>query len=223
MKTMVKESLLESVKPIRDIVYDLLRKGILEGNIEPGEHIVESDYAKLFKTSRTPIREALRKLETEGFVEYIPRKGVIVKGFSLNDIVEIFEIRKSLESLSMEYTVRNITDKEIEVLKQIVESMEIADSNNDFEGLVHICERFHDTLLEISNMPRLRTMINLLQEYLEVFKRNSLAKEGRRKDAIIEHREILSIIIEKDLDKAKEQITRHIEISKRTFLENYRI
>lgn len=223
MKTMIKESLLESIRPIRDIVYDLIRKAILEGNIKPGEHIVESDYAKLLKTSRTPIREAIRKLETEGFVEYIPRKGVIVKGFSLNDIIEIFEIRKTLESLAMEYTVENITDKEIEVLKQIVDSMESADLNNDIEELVHICERFHDILLTVSSMPRLKTMINLLQEYLEVFKRNSLGKESRRRNAIIEHKEILSTIMERDVSRAKDQITRHIEASKRSFLENYKL
>ncbi len=223
MKPKIEVSMLESVRPIRDIVYDLLRKAILEGDIKPGEHIVENEYAEMLNTSRTPIREALRRLETEGFVEYVPRKGVIVKGFSLKDIIEIYEIRKSLESLAMRHAVRNITDNDIVTLERIVETMEKAHSTGNIEELVSICQKFHDTLLMISSMPRLKTMINTLQEYLEAFKRATLGKESRRKNAIAEHREIFLAVAQRDAVKAEEQIIRHIEASKRSFLENYKI
>lgn len=216
-------SLLDNVKPIRDIVYEQLRKAILDGNIKPGERIVENDYAEMLNISRTPVREALRKLEIEGFVEYIPRKGVVVKGFSLKDIIEIFEIRKSLECLAIRCVVENITDDDIEKLKEIVRNMEQAGREDNIEGVINICQEFHDTILDVSSMPRLRSMISTLQEYLGRFKRVTLAKTSRRANAIKEHKEILQAIIDRDIDKAEELIVRHIDASKKAFLEGYKI
>ena len=221
MERIIESSVLKKVKPIRDIVYELLRKAILDGKIKPGERIVENDYAEMFHTSRTPIREALRKLEMEGFVEYLPRKGVIVKGFSLSDIIEIYEIRKSLECLAIRHVVAKISGQEIDQIRAIVQEMEKADQEDNIEQLVTICQQFHDTILHTSSMPRLTSMINTLQDYLERFKRVTLEKLERRGNAIKEHQEIFRAIDQRDVNKAEELISQHIEASKRAFLEDY--
>lgn len=221
MERIIESSVLKKVKPIRDIVYELLRKAILAGKITPGERIVENDYAEMFHTSRTPIREALRKLEMEGFVEYLPRKGVIVKGFSLSDIIEIYEIRKSLECLALRHVVAKISGQEIDQIKAIVQEMEKADQEDNIEHLVTICQQFHDTILHTSSMPRLTSMINTLQDYLERFKRVTLEKPKRRGKAIKEHQEIFRAIAQRDVNKAEKLIGQHIEASKRAFLEDY--
>lgn len=221
MERIIESSVLKKVKPIRDIVYELLRKAILDGKIKPGERIVENDYAEMFHTSRTPIREALRKLEMEGFVEYLPRKGVIVKGFSLSDIIEIYEIRKSLECLAIRHVVAKISGQEIDQIRAIVREMEKANQEDNIEQLVTICQQFHDTILHTSSMPRLTSMINTLQDYLERFKRVTLEKPKRRGNAIKEHQEIFRAIDQRDVNKAEELISQHIEASKRAFLEDY--
>ncbi len=221
MEPIIESSVLKKVKPIRDIVYELLRKAILAGKIKPGERIVENDYAEMFHTSRTPIREALRKLEMEGFVEYLPRKGVIVKGFSLSDIIEIYEIRKSLECLAIRHVVAKISGQEIDQIRAIVREMEKANQEDNIEQLVTICQQFHDTILHTSSMPRLTSMINTLQDYLERFKRVTLEKPKRRGNAIKEHQEIFRAIDQRDVNKAEELISQHIEASKQAFLEDY--
>ncbi len=214
---------LKNIKPIRDIVYEQLRKAILEGTIKPGERIVENEYADMLNISRTPVREALRKLEIEGFVEYIPRKGVIVKGFSLKDIIEIFEIRKALECLAVKHVVENISDEEIEALKEIIKKMEEAGKEDNYERIVDICQHFHQSILDASSMPRLQSMISTLQEYLERFKRVTLAKDTRRTSAIKEHKEIMQAIIEKDVSKAEELTIKHIDASRKAFLNGYQV
>lgn len=212
---------MSNVKPIRDIVYEYLRKAVMDGELKPGERIIEKEYADKMKISRTPIREALRKLETEGFVEYIPRKGVVVKGFTIKDIIEIYAIRKSLESLAMGYVIENIRDQELERLKGLVKKMGEADKECDIEGVFGICQEFNEVLLNASRMPRLTGMINTLHEYLERFRRITMAKASRRTDAIREHNEILQAVIDKDVKKAEKLVWNHLEASQRIFLENF--
>lgn len=212
-----------NVKPIRDIVYENLRKAILEGKIQPEERIVEKEYAEKLNISRTPIREALRKLEIEGFVEYIPRKGVIVKGFSLKDIMEIYEIRKSLESLAAKHAIKNIDEENIKELKNIIQKMDEAERNGNVDQVYEVCNLYHQVILDISQMPRLKAMVSTLQDYLERFRKVTMAKEIRRMEAIKEHKEILQAIIEKDEQKAEAIVSKHIEGSRKVFLANFRV
>ncbi len=212
-----------NVKPIRDIVYGQLRKEILEGKIQSGERIIEKEYADRFNISRTPVREALRKLEIEGFVEYIPRKGVIVKRFTLKDVEEIYEIRKSLESLAIKSAIKHIDEKYMAILKDTVEQMDVLDKKGDIEGVFNVCKSFNNIILQISSMPRLMDMINNLQEYLERFRKVTLSKDSRRLDAIREHREIFEAIIEKDIEKAQRLNEEHLDKAQKVFMDAHKL
>lgn len=210
-----------NVQPIRDIVYGRLRKEILEGKIKSGERIIEKEYADRLNISRTPIREALRKLEIEGFVEYIPRKGVIVKKFSIKDVVEIYEIRKSLECLAVKNMIENVDDDYINELKAIVKQMDDLERAGDIEGVFNVCKDFNQIILEASCMPRLMDMINTLQEYLVRFRRVTLSNTTRRLSAIKEHKEILQAIAERDIEKAQALMGDHLESAKQVFLKEF--
>ena len=93
-------------RPIREIAYDVLKKAIITGEIPAGERIVETEYADRLHISRTPLREALRKLERDGLVEYVMRRGVIVHAFTTEDVDQIYTIRNALEMLTLPISSR---------------------------------------------------------------------------------------------------------------------
>ncbi len=211
---------ISALKPIRDIVYENLRTSILEGKLRPGQRLVEIDYANKYNISRTPIREAIRKLEIEGFVEYIPRKGVIVKTFEVADIIEIYAIRTALETLAMQFTIKNINDKEIANLRVLVDKMEFTGESRDIPELINNCREFNEVLLRTSKLPRLIGIISTLQDYLERFREITLANDVRRSSAINEHKKILQAIIERDEPKAVQLTVEHLEAAKVSLLKN---
>ena len=170
---------LNSVKPIREIVYDHLRTAILRGVIKSGERIVEKEYAGRFGISRTPVREALRKLETEGFVQYVPRKGVVVKTFGSADIIEIYNIRIALETMAIVSAVENITAGETRRLQDTVRLMEMAWLQGDTAEFTQMCRLLTISLWML--MPRLTGLI-YTADYLRNFENLAVrrnAQEGR--------------------------------------------
>ena len=106
--------------PLRDVVFNTLRQAILRGELKPGERLMEIQLANKLGVSRTPIREAIRKLELEGYVVMMPRRGTYVANMSIRDINEIFEIRTALESLSNGLAAEHITDEELEHLQRLL-------------------------------------------------------------------------------------------------------
>ena len=210
-----------TVKPIRDIVYDVLRTAILQGRIKAGHRIVEKEYAEKFGISRTPVREALRKLEqTEGFVQYLPRKGVVVKTFETREIIEIYTIRIALETLAAAAAVENITAEQILRLQEAVNRMEQAEGRGDTAEFLEMCRLFNGIIIEASRMPRLSGLINTMQDYLERFRTISLSGEARRKAAVLEHKAILEAMLAGDIDTARRCVCAHLESAKKALLEN---
>ncbi len=108
-------------KTIRETIYLAIKQAILDGKLAVGERIVEKTFAEAFRVSRTPVREALRRLETEGHVEYIPRTGVVVSGITKSDVVEVYKIRKSLEALILEEVVKNIGSADLVRLENVMD------------------------------------------------------------------------------------------------------
>jgi len=208
-----------TIKPIRDVVYEYLRTAIINGLIEPGERLVEKEYAEKFNISRTPVREALRKLEIEGLVENIPRKGDIVKGIDLKDMLEIFAIRQSLEPLIVKTAMENMNQEDIAQLQEVVGKMASSAHNDDITALLGAFQAFHDILINASNMPRLSAIISQLKDYLSCFRTMSLADHTRRTLAINEHKEILQAIIASDTEKAEHLVATHLASARQSLLQ----
>lgn len=210
-----------SIKPIRDMIYESLRQAIFDGEFKAGERLVEKELAEKMKVSRTPIREALRKLETEGLIKHLPRKGVVVKGFKQEDVIEIYSIRQALEALAITYTVRNITEKEIKKLEEIMEIMEILTNKEDAVALFNISQKFNDILIQSSKMPRLINLINTYQEYLERFRIVTMKEKKRKIEALKEHQLIFQAVIDRDEKRAEKLVKEHLEGAREAYLATF--
>ena len=146
--------------PLRDVVFNTIKDGILTGRLRPGERLLENQLAEELGVSRTPIREALRMLEIENLVDLIPRKGAQVRDMSEKDIKDVLEIRKVLEELASGLAAENITKQQIADLKQahidFVESFE----RGDRDGVIEADSRFHDIIFSATKNDKLKQIIS---------------------------------------------------------------
>ncbi len=176
----------------------------------PGERLMETQLAEELGVSRTPVREAIRKLELEGLVVMVPRRGAYVASMSVRDISETFEIRSALEGLAAKLAVDKITADELEAMELTVLRMSKSIENHDLNELVEIDEEFHDILVRASRNERLTQMISLLREQIKRFRCASLSNLGRQSLILGEHRQILEAIAERDSDSAQILVEEHI-------------
>ena len=146
-------------RPIREIAYEVLKKAIITGEIPAGERIVETDYADRLHISRTPLREALRKLERDGLVEYVMRRGVVVRAFTIDDVREIYTIRNALEMLTLPAIVENATAEDIASLREKLAEMDKLQEKDDVEGLSPLAREFHWQLTSICGQKRILRVI----------------------------------------------------------------
>lgn len=213
MDEFVKNTNFNQSKPIREIVYEGLRKSIISGIIPVGERIVEKEYAERLNISRTPVREAIRRLEEEELVENIPRSGVVIKRISAEDVIEIYKIRHYLEVLATINAMENITAKEIDELERLLDLTEQKNKEGDVKEVIRLFGEFNSLIYKASRMKRLASMISKLNEYIQKFRDISVTDNKRREKALIEHREILKAISEKNTVDIDEIIKKHLDIS----------
>ena len=205
-------------KPIRDIAYENLKHAIITGELTPGSRIVETVYANKLHISRTPLREALRKLELDGLVEYILHRGVVVRAFTIDDIDEIFTIRNAMMMLLLPSVIERVTDEDIERLNAIVRQMDISLDQEDCEALAVYNRQFHDTLEHISDKKRILSVIDGQQEYIIRFSALAIQSLEHRRTAQDEHRDMVRLLQEKDLESLKTLMQQHLEDSKNSCL-----
>ncbi|MDD3335070.1 MAG: GntR family transcriptional regulator [Eubacteriales bacterium] len=205
-------------KPIRETAYETLKHAIITGDIPAGSRIVETEYAEKMHISRTPLREALRKLERDGLVEYMMRKGVVVRAFTVADVEEIYTIRNALEMLTLPAIVENATPEDVERLRKMLNDMDPYDEKNDIPALSPRARAFHTELTRLSGLKRILRVIESQDEYITRFSAISIAKETRRHAAHKEHYRLLEYVEKKDLDSFESLMKKHIERSKETCL-----
>ena len=146
-------------RPIREIAYEVLKHAIITGEIPAGERIVETEYADRLHISRTPLREALRKLERDGLVEYVQRRGVIVRAFTIADVEEIYTIRNALEMLTLPAIIQKATADDIAALRDRLHEMDGVMASRDFETLSPMARAFHRQMTEICGQNRILRVI----------------------------------------------------------------
>ncbi|MBQ6059895.1 MAG: GntR family transcriptional regulator [Clostridia bacterium] len=201
-------------RPIREIAYDVLKKAIITGEIPAGERIVETEYADRLHISRTPLREALRKLERDGLVEYVMRRGVVVHAFTTEDVDQIYTIRNSLEMLTLPYIIENATAEDIAALREKLAAMDALIARDDVEGLSPLARDFHTCLTAISGKNRILRVIEGQDEYIRRFSAMAIQQENRRSTAHEEHHKLVDLVEKKDLPALEELMRHHIERSK---------
>ena len=212
------EPMVES-RPIREIAYEVLKKAIITGEIPAGERIVETDYADRLHISRTPLREALRKLERDGLVEYVMRRGVVVRAFTIEDVREIYTIRNALEMLTLPSIIENATPEDIQALREKLAEMDRLQEKDDVEGLSPLAREFHWMLTSISQQKRILRVIESQDEYIRRFSAMAIRQENRRSAAHQEHHRLVDYVEAKDLDRFTELTKKHIERSMENCLD----
>jgi len=205
-------------KPIRDIAYDRLKHAIITGELPAGSRIVETTYAEQLHISRTPLREALRKLERDGLVEYVLRHGVIVRAFTIDDIEEIFTIRNSMMMLILPSVVERVTEKDIAELRMLLSEMDVAQEEKDCDALATFNRAFHSKIEHLSNKKRILRVIDDQEEYIIRFSAVTIASIVRRSKAHQEHHQMVDLLEKRDLEGLKKLMAHHLEESKQTCL-----
>ena len=200
--------------PLRDVVFNTLRDAILTGKLEPGERLMENQLAEKLGVSRTPIREALRMLKLENLVELTPRKGAQVLDMSEKDIIDVLGIREVLEGLATQLACQKMTPEIWEELKQTQQELEQAANGSDKEKIVNIDEHFLSTKNE-----RLIQIFNNLKTQLYRYRMAHIKLEGGMKEIILQHREILNAIENKNAEQGEILAKKHIQYQTKFILD----
>jgi DNA-binding GntR family transcriptional regulator len=197
-----------------------LRAAIVEGVLKPGERLMEIQLAEELGVSRTPVREAIRKLELEGFVVMVPRRGTYVADLSIRDVNEVYEVRTALDILAAGLAAERITEEELEQMERILVQIGKYIEEGNMEAIVDADGQFHDILYQASRNDRLVGIINNLREQLTRFRSISMAYPGRLKNTLEEHSRLVEAIAMRDADLAKRLAAEHMENAEQTLLQD---
>lgn len=201
--------------PLRDVVFNTLRQAILKGDMEPGERLMEIKLASKLGVSRTPIREAIRKLELEGLVNMIPRKGAVVASISEKDMRDVLEVRITLEELAVSLAVENMSADDLAELKKAGKAFEEAVISKDIVEIVEADVVFHDIVYNCTGNNRLIQLISNLREQMYRY-RLEYIKDARTHSILIsEHNDLVVCFEKKDVEAAKKTIREHISNQER--------
>ncbi len=202
---------IENYKPLREIVFEYLRQSILDGKLEPGKRLMEIQMAEQLGVSRTPIREAIRKLELEGLVVMVPRKGAYVADVSIKDVLEVLEVRGVLEGLAASLAAERMTDDEIKDLTSIFNEFRACYENNDIEGLIEKDVEFHDCIFNGARNAKLNQIAQGLREQIYRFRVRYISRYNKAKELVDEHGNIFEAISNRDPELAYKCGINHIE------------
>ena len=198
--------------PLRDVVFNTLRQAILRGELKPGERLVEVQLANKLGVSRTPIREAIRKLELEGLVLMIPRKGAEVADITEKSLMDVLEVRKALEELAVQLCCDKITGKEIEELHRAADDFRrILKTSDDVTEIAEADVRFHDIIYLATGNQKLIQILNNLREQMYRYRVECIKRKESHPILIAEHEEIIRRIENKEKKEAADIVCRHID------------
>lgn len=200
----------QTQQPLREIVYLELKHKILTGEIPSMTRLMEIDLADKMNVSRTPIREAIRQLESDGLVVIEPRKGAYVSKISIADMLDIMEVREDLEGLASALAAERITEEDRLVLNKLTRLYELAIENNDKEKIVEGDTEFHKYVVKCSRNKTLIQMVNQVQDLSLRFRYlyyDDLEEYVKMPEV---HKRIRDAICSGDAESARREATQHI-------------
>lgn len=201
---------LDSYQPLRDVIFETLRKAIVSGEIKPGERLMEVSLADQMGVSRTPVREAIRRLEAEGLVTMIPRKGTHVSELSVKDIMDVLEVRAALDKLATGLAAKRMQQGQIKALEAVHKQYVINVEKENIEGAIRKDVEFHDIIYSASGNPRLIAVASSLREHIYRFRVIYMKNTMIAGNVLREHEEILEAVQESKDNTAAELAERHI-------------
>ncbi len=204
--------------PLRDVVFNTLRQAILKGELKPGERLMEIALADRLGVSRTPIREAMRKLEQEGLVVMIPRRGAQVACITEKDLNDVLEVRMALELMAIEKACKRMTDEEIQTMSKAARAFEETLAEGDLVKIAEADIAFHDSIYEAADNKRLLQVLNNMKEQMYRYRVEYLKDRTTGEQLIREHEELTEAIRARDIKKAQELSYCHLENQRQTII-----
>jgi len=183
---------------------------------------MEIQLANKLGVSRTPIREAIRKLELEGLVLMIPRKGAEVAEITEKNMRDVLEVRKALEELAVQLACEKITDEEIEEMKKAAEEFKMILKSKDITEIAEADVRFHDIIYMATDNQKLILLLNNLREQMYRYRVEYLKEEQTRNLLVSEHEELVKAIREGDVQKAQDISFHHLENQRKAIIRTIR-
>lgn len=209
--------------PLRDVVFNTLRKAILTGTLKPGERLMEVHLANKLGVSRTPIREAIRKLELEGLVIMIPRRGAEVAQITEKSLKDVLEVRRALDALSVELACDRITEEELGTLKKACDDFETAVREKDVSVIAKADVALHDIIVKATGNQRLQQLVNNLAEQMYRYRFVYIKDESQHDKLIAEHKEIFESIADRDKERASRAAKLHIDNQEKSIIRQIRL
>ena len=197
--------------PLRDVVFNTLRQEILTGKLKPGERLMEIHLANKLGVSRTPIREAIRKLELEGLVIMIPRRGAEVAQISWKSLKDVLEVRRALDVLAIELACERMTQEELESLYHACESFAEATKTKDTRKIAEADVAFHDMIVASTGNKRLIQLVNNLSEQMYRYRFEYIKDSNQHQMLVQEHKEMYQHIKNADKTEAANVVRKHID------------
>lgn len=210
MKDQLKNNIDEYL-PLRDVVFNTLRHAIITGEFAPGERLMEITLANRLGVSRTPVREAIRKLELEGLVTMIPRKGAQVAKITEKNLRDVIEIRCVLEEFAASLACDRITEEEELEMQDLHEQFVQSAQTHDILDIVEKDEQFHDAIFRATKNDRLITIINNLREQFYRYRMEYVKDIEQHSILVKEHEELMNAIFHKDGEAAKQIMRTHLK------------
>ena len=206
--------------PLRDVVFNTLRQAIITGEFAPGERLMEIHLANKLGVSRTPIREAIRKLELEGLVLMIPRKGAEVAKISESNLRDVLEVRRSLEELAIDLACQRMETEEYEALQDAQEKFAEAVKKGDAIQIAQYDELYHEIIYNSTKNAKLVQVLNNLREQMYRYRLEYIKDEEKRQILLVEHEMILQALKLRHVQEAKQAVRVHIDNQEITILKN---
>jgi len=201
--------------PVREMAYEFLKSSVLSGHFNPGERLTEEHLAKKLGVSRTPVREALHKLESEGLIKPLETRGFIVSRDSKDEVEELFELRAILEGYALRIISEKISEEDLKQLDRLVAGAEDALRRKRMEEVFKWNTKFHDTLHGIVvDKKRLHRLLVNIRKYVLRYRMDTLQYPDGGKRAVDGHRKILLALKLKDPDLCERMMREHIQEAK---------
>jgi DNA-binding GntR family transcriptional regulator len=197
---------------------EMIRKGVLVR----GQRLIESEICAQIGVSRTPLREALRVLESEGLVELFPHKGVFIRQPSMREIQEMFEVMSALEGMCARMAAEKMTAAGWRKVQRLHQKLEIHYAEGDREKYIAVNQVFHAFVQELAGNRVLDEVVANLREKVALYRHQQIYEDKRFDESMREHREILDALHRRDPDAAERRMKRHLDLQCRALIRLYR-
>lgn len=215
-----KKKPVERHQTLREKITESIRDAILKGQLKSGEKVAEPELAERFGISRTPIREAFRQLESEGYLTVIPRKGAVVRALSERDVEEFYSIKSILEGYAANLAAKNLTERELERLEAINARLEQLAAQGDVKTFFKVHNEFHDLFIQASHNAKLHELIQQLLMKFNRLRMASLSLPGRMEISVQEHRKIIEAFRRQDGDLADKLVRKNAAYGSQVLIQS---